>query len=140
VGSAITGHASQGRLSGIATGTPNLLLYTRFDNGSTPPPPPPPPPPSVSISGPSNITYGGTYQWYAAATGGNGSYSYQWQLRYSYGGAWYNVGSNSSTLNHYVHDMDGPFSLRVTVTSGGVSATSAEFHVTKHPMCGDYYC
>jgi subtilisin family serine protease len=38
----LTDNATTGRLSGIGTGSPNLLLFTL--NASTPPPPPPPPP------------------------------------------------------------------------------------------------
>lgn len=43
VANEIVGKATQGRLSGIGSGSPNLLLYS-LEGTSTPPPPPPPPP------------------------------------------------------------------------------------------------
>jgi subtilisin family serine protease len=41
VASALTGSATTGHVSGLPSGTPNLLLYTHFGTSSPPPPPPP---------------------------------------------------------------------------------------------------
>jgi len=38
----LTDNATSGRLSGIGSGSPNLLLFTLTDGGGDPPPPPPP--------------------------------------------------------------------------------------------------
>jgi subtilisin family serine protease len=50
VGDAIVGYASTGKVGNAGTGSPNLLLYTRFEGGELPPPPPPPPPPAISLT------------------------------------------------------------------------------------------
>jgi hypothetical protein len=42
------GDATSGALSGIGSGSPNLLLYSG-DGGTTPPPPPPPPPADTEV-------------------------------------------------------------------------------------------
>ncbi len=72
-----------------------------------------PPPLSVSISGPTSITYGQNGTWTAYASGGNSPYSYQWYYEYPNTNSlianrikpnlpprntWYTLGSNSSTL------------------------------------------
>ncbi len=41
----ITCTATSGRLSGVGSGSPNLLLYSLLGDCQAPPPPPPPPPP-----------------------------------------------------------------------------------------------
>ncbi len=45
VASGIVGKATQGKLSGIGSGSPNLLLHSREEPQTEPPPPPPPPDP-----------------------------------------------------------------------------------------------
>jgi subtilisin family serine protease len=142
VNSAIAANATPNRLYGIGTGSPNLLLYTL--GGSAPPPPPPPPPSglSASVTGDDYLFGATTGYYYASVTGGNGTYSYQWQ--YSTDNAtWNNVGTNSSTYTRNVSNYAPSFYLRVIVTSGGVSATSQSFYVYHEPgepMCGKYYC
>jgi subtilisin family serine protease len=44
VARALTSNATPGAVSGLQSGTPNLLLYTGFIGSSDPPPPPPPSP------------------------------------------------------------------------------------------------
>jgi hypothetical protein len=82
-------------------------------------------PVSASISGPDTITTEGTYNWTAAASGGDGStYSYQWEQR-EVGGTWSSVGNNSATYSRSVTaaaDAGKTYNLRVTVTSGGRTA------------------
>ncbi|HEV3050052.1 MAG TPA: S8 family peptidase [Longimicrobium sp.] len=142
VGSAILGNATSWHLTGLGAGSPNLLLYTLFGGGS-PPPPPPPSNLSASITGPDWVYGGTTFSWQANASGGDGTYTYQWQYRAETSSTWSNVGSNSSTYSRFVGNYAPSFYLRVTVTSGGVSVTSPEFYVYKEPpepMCGKYYC
>jgi subtilisin family serine protease len=143
VGSALKSDATAYRLSGLGGGSPNLLVYA--PTGSAPPPPPPPPtttPPAVSISGPDEIYFAGSYTWEANATGGDGTYSYQWQYRSVNSSTWTNVGTNSSSYTRMVGNYATSFYLRVTVTSGGSSATSASFFVYKEPYqsCGTSRC
>ncbi len=45
VANGIVANATTGELTGIGSGSPNLLLYVGTDGGSPPPPPPPPPSP-----------------------------------------------------------------------------------------------
>ena len=45
---AIVGSATSNRLTGIGTGSPNLLLYSLLSTDNPPPPPPPPPPTGCS--------------------------------------------------------------------------------------------
>jgi subtilisin family serine protease len=76
VASGIVGAATVGRVTGAGTGSPNRLLFTRFD--ITPPPPPPPPDDdpctgcahytgSLSGTGASSYQPGGT--WYQSVAG-----------------------------------------------------------------------
>jgi subtilisin family serine protease len=138
VGSAILGNASQYKLYGLGAGSPNLLLFT----GSGGPPPPPPPPPSnlsASISGDDYLYGATTGYWYASASGGNGSYTYQWQYRAAGSTSWTNVGSNSSSYSRYVGNFAPSFYLRVVVTSGSASVTSSAFfvyHESADTSCG----
>jgi subtilisin family serine protease len=140
VGSAIVGNASQYKLYSLGTGSPNRLLYT-LSGGTTNPPQPPTL--AATVSGPSELYTSGSYTWYANATGGNGTYTYQWQQSTN-GTTWTNVGTNSTSYTRSVGlYYGGGFYLRVIVTSNGSSATSPAFYVYKHaeePMCGQYYC
>jgi hypothetical protein len=90
---------------------------------------------AVTISGPSLIYSGNIGTWTANPTGGTGTYTYQWQWRT--GTTW----NNGATTKSY--SRSGPastFYLRVIVTSGGVSVTSAEREVWVEPMCGGVPC
>ncbi|HSU16643.1 S8 family peptidase [Longimicrobium sp.] len=144
VGSVILSNATTYRLSYLGAGSPNALLYTLF--GSTPPPPPPPPPPpsslSVSVDGPTELYDAGTYTWYAYPSGGDGTYTYQWQYRTETSSVWSNVGTASS-YSRFVGAKAGSFYLRVTVSSAGTSVTSPEYYVYKEPAvvgCYMYAC
>jgi subtilisin family serine protease len=74
VRNAIVNSATPGVLSGVGTGSPNLLLYSLF--GTAPPPPPPPPGCSLAESyngslsgtGDSDVHPGGTY-FYSSSSG-----------------------------------------------------------------------
>jgi subtilisin family serine protease len=138
VNSAVLGNATPWRLSGLGAGSPNLLVHTLFGGGGGPTPTPV----SVYISGPTDLYAGGTYTWNAHASGGNGSYTYQWQYRGEFSSTWSNVGTGASSYSRFVGARAGSFYLRVVVTSGGASATSAEFYVYKEPVetCGTRAC
>ncbi len=140
VASAILSTATPNRLTGITGGAPNLLLHTLFGAPPAPPPPPLPAAPSASVSGPNMLYYAGTYSWQARVTGGDGTYSYQWQIQWEGTSTWSNVGTNSSSYSRTVGDRGPSFNLRVIVTSGGASTASEPFYVYKEQMCGDYYC
>jgi len=139
VGNAIVSNASQGKLYGLGWGSPNRLLYT-LTGGTTDPPP------SLSayVSGPNELYTSGTYTWQANVSGGNGTYSYQWQYSDPSNSTWTNVGTNSASYSRSVGMYyGGEFYLRVIVTSNGSTATSSTFYVYKHaeePMCGEYIC
>jgi hypothetical protein len=123
----------------VTLGAPNRLLFV----GGTTTPPPPPSGLTASISG-DDYLYGiSTGYWSATATGGNGSYTYQWQYRAETSSTWTNVGTNSPSYSRNVANYAPSFYLRVIVTSGGASVTSAQFYVYHEPgepMCGKYYC
>ena len=140
VGSHILTNATSGRLSGLGAGSPNLLLFV----GSGGTPPGGGTPPSVYITGPDYVWGGASFSWQANASGGNGTYSYQWQYRAETSGTWTNVGSNSATYTRFVGNYAPSFYLRVTVTSNGASATSSQFYVYKEPYepptCGYRFC
>ncbi len=95
---------------------------------------------SVSIYGDSEVSTGYN-TWNAVASGGDGTYSYQWQFRpadYEHlhnANRWYNVGSNSSSYEGYVVSEASSFELRVIVTSGGQSVTSDSFWVYHERAC-----
>jgi subtilisin family serine protease len=131
VNSAIVSNATTNRLSGIGTGSPNRLLFTGSNNpGSV----------SASISGDDYLYGAATGYWYASASGGDGTYSYQWQYRAAGSTSWTNVGTNSSSYSRYVGNFAPSFYLRVIVTSGGASVTSSEFfvyHEREDTSCGD---
>jgi len=138
VGSALIGNATTYHLSGLNAGSPNLLLYTGTGGGGTTPPSSL----AASISGPDYMAGVQTGTWYATATGGSG-YSYQWQFRTESGTTWTNVGTNSASYTRSVANLAPSFYLRVIVTSGGSSVTSAAYYVYHEPgepMCGKYYC
>ena len=117
VRNAIVSTATPNRLSSIGTGSPNLLLHSLLGS-------PPPPPLSASLSGPTTINGTGPFTWTAVVSGGNGTYSYQWDfmatpLMYN---NWVTVGNGPSYSRTF-----GPgattFYLRLTVKSGGYTVS-----------------
>jgi subtilisin family serine protease len=128
VGNVILSSATPNRLSALGTGSPNLLLYIFFS-----PPVNNPGNLTATISGPSELYGSGSYTWYATAAGGNGTYSYQWQYKPQGGTTWSNVGTGGSSYTRSVGQYASSFSLRVIVSSGGSTVTSAEFYVYKEP-------
>ena len=139
VGNAILTTATPGRLSYLGAGSPNLLLYSLLTGGGGGPTPTPL---SVYITGPGDIYGAGTYSWTAHPSGGNGTYSYQWQYRQETSSTWTNVGTNSPTYTRSVGTLTRSFYLRVTVTSAG-STASATHYVYKEPSDPCYaapYC
>ena len=83
------------------------------------------PAPSVSISGPSSMSYKQTATFTANPAGGNGSYTYQWYHRQIIGyGSW---GSPVGTSQTYQRTMSmSDFELRVVVTSAGQTAEATK--------------
>jgi serine protease len=92
----------------------------------------------VTVTGSDYLVGGETGTWLASATGGTGSYTYQWQYRGELSTTW----SNGGTSSTYSRASLRSFYVRVIVTSGGASVTSSEFfvYVEPEPMCGDYKC
>lgn len=89
------------------------------------------PPLQVSISGPNTWSTGTNLSWTASASGGTGSYSYQWYERIDHQDGWmcdYQTGwSPVATGNPYgrwVSTMEYDFRVRVVVTSGTQTASS----------------
>lgn len=82
----------------------------------------------VTITGPVVRLPGGSGTWAANATGGTGTYTYQWQYRSHLSTTWTNVGNGTATYTR--NAPPASFYLRVTVTSGGMSATSPEHYVS----------
>ncbi len=92
--------------------------------------------PSVTISGPGYTISGSPYTWYANASGGDGSYTYQWEVQDAGASYWLPGGSGSSfsrTSGYY----DRSFTLRVTVTSARASASAVHYVYldTCNPWC-----
>lgn len=88
---------------------------------------------SISISGDACVTEDGTYSWNASASGGDGGYSYYWELSFN-AQPWEHAGSNLSTLRSYLFGTSGSSGtvwVRVTVQSGGSAKTSQTFQVTE---------
>jgi hypothetical protein len=91
----------------------------------------------VTISGPTYVYGGSSGTWTANPTGGNGTYTYQWQ--YSGNGSTWSNGSTTKSYTRSVGLYATALYLRVTVTSNGASVTSATYHVQvepSEPACG----
>jgi subtilisin family serine protease len=86
VAATIVLRATSGVLTNIGTGSPNLLLHSRFND--------------LSISGPSSMNCIDMYTWVATASGVGSSFAYIWQQGFptGFGGGmfWQNVGTGPS--------------------------------------------
>ena len=111
VRTAVLSWATPNRLTNIGPGSPNLLVFA-------------PPPTTVSMSGPSELPSAGTDTWQAHPGGGNGAYTFQWDVRYWGTTSWEALGTASSqSLSFTGGDPD--FELHVTATSVGHAVSSA---------------
>lgn len=79
---------------------------------------------TVSVSGPTSITQSGQYTWQAQPVGGDGTYTYQWQV-YHYGSGTTQVLGTGQTESLYVDQSNGDFEISVTATSAGRTATGS---------------
>lgn len=78
---------------------------------------------TVNLTGPDSIEVSGTYTWRAYASGGTGSYTYQWYYRPP-SGSEQAVGTNSFRYARSVtYGSPGYFRIRVLVTSGTASVS-----------------
>jgi subtilisin family serine protease len=94
--------------------------------------------PDVVISGPTQLFEGEAGTWYANASGGTGSYTYQWQYRSAASTTWSSVVGTGSSYTRSATVQS--FYLRVTVTSGGATDYDDHFVNVERMMCGDYPC
>lgn len=81
---------------------------------------------NVSLSGPTVIWSEGVYDWNVSASGGTGSFTYQWYVDYAYGSYTEDAGTGSSA-GLYVSGGTGPFAVRVIVSSGGATTEAGTF-------------
>jgi len=89
------------------------------------------PPLNVSISGPYEIEWEDCDRWTANASGGTGSYTYDWEVDYGYGwdDPWYDWPENDKYLDECA-DTDEPdmyLNIKVTVTSGSQQKTDYHY-------------
>jgi hypothetical protein len=90
----------------------------------------------VSLSGTFMITSAGTYDWTASASGGNGTFYYQWEVDW-----WdtpfegYVAVDTGNPLYMTLDGCDGGFDLRVKVTSGGSVTYSNLQTVENYAYC-----
>lgn len=105
VTSALTSRATQGALTNIGTGSPNLLLHSHFND--------------LSISGPASFPTCDTYTWFAMASGVGSSFTYVWEkgVQTGFGGgvAFWQVGTGPSYSSQGCPGNE-PFYLRMTAT------------------------
>lgn len=76
----------------------------------------------AEVAGPTLIMTKGTYTWEAMPSGGNGTYTYEWKMRYVDTGQELTLGTQK-TQQATVFAGDGDFDLIVTVTSASRPAT-----------------
>lgn len=80
---------------------------------------------AVTITGPTELGYKQSGTWTANASGGTGSYTYEWRFRYNGTGAWSSVLGTSQTYTRTMLDTD--FELQVKLTSGGQSVYDTHY-------------
>ena len=125
VRNAIVNSATPGVLSGVGSGSPNLLLYSLF--GTAPPPPPPPPGCSLAESyngslsgtGDSDVHPGGTY-FYSGSSG-----THRGCVR----------GPSGTDFDLYLYRWNG---FGWSIVARGVTSSSSE-DVTYNGSAGYYY-
>lgn len=86
-------------------GSPNRLLYSK------------PAYFGVSVSGPGMISSSGWHAWEAIPEGGDGNYTYQWEVTYDNGSA--QTLGTSKTQSLWVEYGSGSFTISVTSSSAG---------------------
>lgn len=94
------------------------------------------PPPHANLIGISEIDTKGTYTWNVTASGGSGSYTYQWTLHED-GSSSTNTGTSSSQART-VYLGDPNFWWIVSVMSGGMTAKDSlyVYNCIGNPGCG----
>lgn len=83
------------------------------------------------ITGPTQVLWGQQGTWTANPSGGDGTYTYQWQYKKQGSTLWTNVGTGSS----YTRAAGTSFDLKLTVSSAGTSVVRGLF-VTVPDSCG----
>ena len=131
VAQALVSGATANRLTGIGSGSPNLLLYSLLDgNGEPPPPPPPPPPPGAPCTDCEQFT---------GSLSGTGDFDNQPNGTYYYSASgthrgWLQ-GPSGTDFDLYLYRWYGFFWLPVA-SSTSVSSTEA---ITHNGSAGYYY-
>lgn len=90
----------------------------------------------VSLSGTSMITSAGTYSWTASASGGDGTFSYQWEVDWNdtpFEGFVPIDTGNPFYMN--IDGCDGSFEVRVRVSSGGSVTYAGGHFVENYASC-----
>ncbi len=74
---------------------------------------------SAYVDGPYELYSRGPHTWEAFPSGGNGTFTYQWDVKWDLdpNGTWISTGTDKTT-GFPVEDYMGDFELRVKVTSG----------------------
>lgn len=74
---------------------------------------------SAYVDGPYELYSRGPHTWEAFPSGGNGTFTYQWEVKWDLdpNGTWISTGTDKTT-SFTVEDYMGDFELRVKVTSG----------------------
>ncbi len=116
----IVNTASSGKLTGINTGSPNLLLYSLLSGGGSPPPPPPP------------TCSGGTYTGTLSGTGANayqpnGSYYYS-SISGTHSGNL--TGPSGTDFDLYLQKWNGSSWVSVKSSLGSTSTESVAYSGT----------
>ncbi len=115
VTNAIVSSASTGKLSGIGSGSPNLLLYSLLEGGGGDPPPPPP-------TGCGGVAYNGSLS-------GSGDTDYQ---QYFYSGSGTHTGnmtgSSGTDFDLYLQKYSNRRWNTVSSSTGGSSTESVSYY------------
>jgi hypothetical protein len=69
------------------------------------------------VSGPDSIGIASTYAWDANATGGTGTYGYQWKYKNDGSSTWTSLGTSASQ-SRAIDNSNPTFTIRVIITSG----------------------